>query len=200
MAASTGARRAARGLGAALAFGLALVAAAGRAEEAPIPADLQVELLLKIYSFDRNLAAGDRGELVVGVLVQRRYRASFDAAQEILDALRDAAGPGATGRRLRAQPIVAEAPEELPAALDRTPVDILYVTPLRAFGVEQISTAARARRVRTVTAVADLVERGLAVGLRLRDDRPEIVINLSAAVAEGADFSSQLLSHARVLR
>lgn len=177
---------------------LALAAVAARAAESPIPAELQVQLLLRIFSFDRALAADD--ELVVGVLVQKRHRASYDAAEEMLAALRAAAGEAAGGRRVRALAIACETPDALVAALDREPVDILYVTPLRAFAVDRIAAAVRPRRVRTLTAVPDLVEQGLGVGLGLRDDRPEIVINLSAAQAEGADFSSQLLGHARVLR
>jgi hypothetical protein len=179
---------------------LALVAVAVRAAESPIPADLQVQLLLRIFSFDRALTADAADELVVGVLVQKRYRASFDAAEEMLAALDAASREAPRGQRIRGVAVPCETPDSLATELDLAPIDILYVTPLRAFGVDRIAAAVRPRHIRTLTAVPDLVERGLGVGLNLRDERPEIVVNLPAAQAEGADFSSQLLGHARVLR
>ena len=45
----------------------------------------------------------------------------------------------------------------------------------------------------------EYVEEGIAVGIGLRNMRPLILINLEAARAEGAAFSSQLLSLARIV-
>lgn len=39
-----------------------------------------------------------------------------------------------------------------------------------------------------------------SVGIDLTGDRPDIVINLPAAKAEGADFDAQLLKLARVIQ
>ena len=43
------------------------------------------------------------------------------------------------------------------------------------------------------------MENGLAVGVGLRGKKPEILINLEAARAEGADFNAQLLRLARIV-
>jgi hypothetical protein len=51
----------------------------------------------------------------------------------------------------------------------------------------------------TLTGVAEYVRAGIAVGIGVRDDRPEILVNLAAARAAGADFSAQLLLLARVI-
>lgn len=179
---------------------LCLLAAAGRAAETPLPADLQARLLVRIYSFDRSLSRAEDLELTVGVLVQKRHRASYDAGEEMLAALRGLPASETGGRRLRVVAIEVETPDELDEAFASEGIEVLYVTPLRAFDLERLVAVARARRVRTLTAVPELLSRGLGVGLALREDRPEILINLEAALAEGADFSSQLLSHARVLR
>jgi hypothetical protein len=65
--------------------------------------------------------------------------------------------------------------------------------------VEALFVALRLRRIRTVTAVNEYVIAGAAVGLDLRGDHAEIVVNLPAARAEGSDFSSQLLRLARIV-
>jgi YfiR/HmsC-like len=57
----------------------------------------------------------------------------------------------------------------------------------------------RVKWIRTVTAVNEHLLAGAAVGLSLRGDHAEIVVNLPASRAEGASFSSQLLRVARIL-
>ena len=43
------------------------------------------------------------------------------------------------------------------------------------------------------------VEGGLAIGVDMKGDRPEIVINLAASRAEGAELNAHLLKLARVV-
>ena len=43
------------------------------------------------------------------------------------------------------------------------------------------------------------VDDGLAVGIGLAQERPEILINRTAACAEGADFKAQFLKRAHVI-
>jgi hypothetical protein len=47
--------------------------------------------------------------------------------------------------------------------------------------------------------VPDYVGAGCAVGIGTEGEKPLIIINLPAAKAEGADFSSQLLQLAKVI-
>jgi hypothetical protein len=77
--------------------------------------------------------------------------------------------------------------------------DALVFTPLRAVSVESVVAASRSLRIRSLTADPGAVEAGVAVGLGLRDDRPEILVNRAAAAAEGADFDSRLLAAARMV-
>jgi hypothetical protein len=44
------------------------------------------------------------------------------------------------------------------------------------------------------------VDEGIAIGLDLKAERPEIVVNLEGARAEGADFTAQLLKLARLVQ
>ncbi len=164
-----------------------------------MPAALQAELVVKILSFDRNLAADAGDEVVVGVLVQRRYRASLEAAEEFAQAMA-ALPPQALGDlRLRCQFLDAE-PAAAGRLLAETGVHVLYIPPLRALSVEHVTAEAAARHVRSFTGVPEYVADGVAVGLGVRGDRPEILINLTAALAAGADFNSQLLKLAKILR
>jgi hypothetical protein len=199
MTAETTSRRGSRARSALLIGALVLFASlAGATTESAIPAELQVQLFLKILSFDRNFGAAAEDGVTIAVLVQRRYRPSLDGATEFLDAVDAIHEDAFTGARVDAIAVEFESMEELEESLVSLQPDCVYVPPLRALDFSRLAAIARREGIRTLTGVQDYLERGLSVGLGVRDDRPEIRIRLSAARAEGADYSSQLLSVARV--
>ena len=177
----------------------ALLAAASsipaRGQEVPVPADLQAKLFATILGFDRELQPGPDGAVVVGILVQRHYRPSLEAAEDLMAAV--AAMPR-SNPRVRTVMLDADG-EGLEHQLLRHGCSAIYVTPLRALSVEAVAGEARRLGVRSLTGVPIYVRRGISVGLGLRDRRPEILINLRAARAEGADYSAQLLDMARLI-
>jgi hypothetical protein len=170
----------------------------GAANESVIPAELQVQLFLKVLSFDRNLGAETADGLTIAVLVQRRYRPSLDSATDFLGAVGAIDEDAFTGARVRAVALEFESIEELEEGLLSIQPDCVFVPPLRALDLTRLAEIARREGIRTLTGVPQYLDRGLSVGLAVRDDRPEIRIHLSAARAEGADYSSQLLSVAKV--
>jgi hypothetical protein len=165
----------------------------------PVPTPTQASLFAKILTFDRNLRARAGKELKIGVLYQTKVRSSLEAQQEFLRAM-----CGDPGRRIEALALSCVAiewtsPPEVEAALVREGIRVLYVAPLRAVAVEEIVAISRARKITTLTGVPEFVEKGIALSIALRAERPLILIHLAAARAEGADFNSQLLKLARVL-
>jgi hypothetical protein len=168
-------------------------------DEVQVPAELQAALFVKILSFDRNLRAHAGKEVVLGVLVQNGNRTSLDLAADLMRAVEALGEPSANEPRLRAVQIEIGS-AGIAAQLESLHVEALYVPPLRALSLADVTAAARAGGIRTLTGVPSYVHAGVAVGLAVRDDRPEILVNLPAARAEGIDFSSQLLNVARVIR
>jgi hypothetical protein len=161
------------------------------AQDVPVPAGVQVPLLLKILTFDHHMA--DAAEpLVVGVVFQRRNRASAAIGEEVGGLLAAAARP------IRVVVIDLDETSDLRGTLLRESVRVVYVAPLQAVSVSTVAEATRGEGVVSVTGVPRYVEQGLAVGIDLSDSRPRIVINLAASRAEGADFSAELLKLARL--
>ncbi len=180
----------------ALALGPAPVMAG---QESPIPPALQAQLFLNVLSFDREFPQRAGPELVVGVVIQRKYRPSLETGEDLIAAFTAKAEGNMLGLPMRVVAVELGPNSDVGAELSRLEVDALYVTPLRALALERISTATRALKVRSLTAVSDGVRGGLAIGLGMRDERPEILVNLAAAQAEGADFTAQLLRIARLV-
>ena len=104
------------------------------------------------------------------------------------------------GRRMRSVGIDLDDTSNLEATLARLQVAVLYVSPLRAADLRAVTEACRSAGVISVTGVTEYVETGLAIGIGARGNRPEIVINLAASRAEGADLNAQLLKLARIVK
>jgi hypothetical protein len=177
-----------------LAFlGLAAAVPAARAQEVPVPVRVQVPLFLRIMTFDRNLPARSSGDLRIAVLYQSRNRTSQVIADEVSRAIGSTPGAEAVG-------IDLDKVSDLRTALVESRARVLYVSPLRGIDIGSIVRVSRETGVTTITGVPRYVDEGIAIGLDLKADRPEIVVNLEAARAEGADFTAQLLKLARVVQ
>jgi YfiR/HmsC-like len=187
-------------LAAGLLFGLAAPRAA--AQELAVPVAVQIPILAKILNFDRKLPERAGGRLVIGVLYQSRYRASATVAADVCRVLGQlpASALGALESMERScVAIDLDATAALDSALKRKGVRVLYVSPLRAVHLQDVAAVSRAAQITTVTGVPRYVETGLAIGVDMKGERPEIVINLTASRAEGADLPAHLLNLARVV-
>lgn len=182
-----------RGLLAGLAAAVAVQRAAV-AQQMAVPVDVQFSLFYRILTYDRNLEQRTAGGLVIGIVFQPDVRASVLAKDE---AMRQAV-PGGVGFAVHMVPIALGSDTDIGQAATEAGCKVLYVTPLRAVDVTALAAASRARGILTFTGVPEYVPAGVAVGIGLKGDRPEILVNLAAARGGGADFSAQLLRLARV--
>lgn len=176
---------------------LAIGASTTVAQEMALPPETQVSLLTRVLPFDRQFRARVGDELVIGVIYQRRYRESLNASSAVEEALN-----GHTridGLPVRVVRIELTDVALLSESIETSDIDVLYVAPLRAQSLARITAITRTLRVLTFTGVPTYVDDGVAVGVTIRGQRPQILINLEAATAEGAHFSSELLKLARIV-
>jgi hypothetical protein len=178
---------------------LFLSARSSPAQEMPVPTPMQVSLFAKILTFDRNLKSRAGRELKIGVLYQKSVRVSLEVQEEFLRAMCGKEGTQIEPLAVSCVAIEWLGASALDAALVRDGIRVLYVAPLRAVAIEEIVAISRARKITTLTGVPEYVDKGVALGLALRAERPLILVHLAAARAEGADLNSQLLKLARVI-
>jgi hypothetical protein len=170
---------------------LAIIARPVSAETSPIPAAVQLLLFGKIWMFDRSVAGNDH--LVVAVLYQSTLRSSAEAKDQLIAAVR------AGGLKIRCIPVALDDAENVSHELQHVNADVFYVTEMRGISIADVVRVSRARHIKTITVVEGYVEAGLATGLRVRNDKPVIIVNLSAAKAEGSDLTAQLLRVSTVI-
>jgi len=166
---------------------LAVAACAAAADV--VPADVQLQIVQNVVKLDRNFDA--RRGVSVGIVYQRGFPESVGVKDGLYAAL--------AASNVPAQMIEADRLDSLRRRLADTSATVIYVAPLRAIAVSEITAVTRQRSIRTVTAVPEYVDLGVAVGISLRKKRPLILINLEAARSEGSAFSSQLLALSEII-
>jgi hypothetical protein len=176
-----------------------LWASAPWAQEMAVPMNVQVPLFLKLLTFDRSLKDRVGEEIVIAVVYQGKFKTSLNAKDEFIRLMKESPVSSIDDISIRCISMELCTESELEKAIVKDSIDVLYVTPLRAVGIETIAGVSRERNITTLTGVIDYVESGLSVGIGIKGDKAEIVINLPAAQSEGADYNSQLLKLARVL-
>lgn len=168
------------------------------AEEAPVPISLQVELLLKVAAYDKNLS--QRGAARVGLLVlvkQGDPDSGRSAAQarlalsKVTDIL---------GLPLDSTSAVHGDPAGLIKLLRASNVAILYLMP--GFSESELAAIAEAcagLSVLSVGALARYVERGTVLAFDLVGGKPKLLVNLTRAKKQQVELSSSVLKLMRVI-
>lgn len=171
---------------------------ASLAQEMPVPPEEQLKILLNTLTFDRNLKERQGERLTIGIVYQGSYRNSLQAKDDLIEALKSVPIREIFSHSLHIVPIDLYL-IGLEEAVTSQDVDVLYVAPLKAYDIRKISQLSRQERVITFSGVPEYSEQGIAVTVGKKGDKAQIIINLSAAKAEGADFSSQLLKLAKIV-
>jgi hypothetical protein len=174
----------------------ALLLSASAQAGAVVPFDVQVPLVLKALTYDRNLKARSGGEVRIAIVTPK---GSSRATEELAASLK-----AVTGRTINNLPVVfKEIVVEDDAALEDGLRDgafaAAYVMP--GFGradIAKIRKLCEGRRVLAIAAAVDDMEHGLAFGIGAQGSKPQIVINLPASKACGSDFDLALLQLSKV--
>ena len=169
------------------------------APEMEVPMEVQFHLFLKMATFDRNLVSRVGDHVVIAVLYQSRYRPSLDAKDEFLKVMSESPVTLIDGIPLSGVSVDLHETADLGQLLRDSEADAVYIAPLRAFEVDRITEVTRRLHIMSLSGITLYVEQGVSAGVGVRGERPEIVINLTGARAEGIDFSSRLLNLARVI-
>jgi hypothetical protein len=173
---------------------LAVLCTAGvaRAED---DADRRALVLLRVLSYDRNVAsrAGDR----MTILVVYDEPATAEERDRWLAALAGVHKVTVADRAVETRSHAFKDGSKLEAALrDAHPAAIVVCGGLSR-ALSELRDAARAHKAMTFTTRESEVEAGFSVGLVAGERRDVIAINLEAARAEGVQFEAGLLKIAK---
>lgn len=168
------------------------------AQAMDLPVETQIPIFLKLLTFDRNLTTAAGSELRIAILYQGGNRESL-ATQRLADTELQKATRLFQGLTARIVAIDLEHEDDLARRLTDENVVAAYIGPLRAVDLKALLRTTRAAHVRTFSGVTRFVSQGVAMGVTMRGDLPQILVNLAAAREEGADYPAQVLKLARMV-
>jgi YfiR/HmsC-like len=156
-----------------------------------VPANLQAALFYKIFDFDENLTETSGPEIVVGIFYNPGNPRSEQAKDEIKENFSILSGKEISGKSVVIKEI---------ASLEQLrDIDIVYVTLGNDASIDEIVKICHAYKILGITDVAEYAQKGLAIALRLEDQKPKIIINKNSAEQSGAKLSSKILSLAEII-
>lgn len=170
------------------------------AQEMAVPIPTQWAFFQKILSFQRVLHSDNTARTpVLAIAYQSQFRPSLDARNEILSLFKELE-PRISSGVVKVVEIDLTKETDLGIAMVEKKVTLLYVAPLRAYNILSIAKESRQKGVLTISGVPAYIAEGLSVGLDIRGNKPEILINRMAARLEGREFHAQLLKLATIIR
>jgi hypothetical protein len=166
---------------------------------AVIPFDVQVPLVLKALTYDRNLKARAGDQVRIAIVVPAK--GSRAAADELQASLTGNPGRTVNGMPVVFKQIVVDADDSVDQGLRDGSWAAAYIMPgFSRAELDRVRKACEAKRVLAVAASVDDVDNGLAFAIGAQGNKPQIVINLKASKACGSDFDLALLQLARVVQ
>lgn len=167
------------------------------AEDVSVPISLQMELLLKVATYDKNLKQRARDRVRVAVVVRQDDPDSGRSAAQALKAL--AGADDLDGMPLDRVSTTFTDAAALARFINEGNVSILYVTP--GFGENEIDAIAQALDGVSVLSAGALAKytRGLVLGFDLVGGKPKLFVNLDRARRQNVELSSSVLKLMRVI-
>jgi hypothetical protein len=168
------------------------------AEDVSVPIPLQMDLLLKVASYDKNLKQRAHDRVRVAVLIRQDDADSGRSAAQALKALAET--DDVDGLPLERISMTYTDGPTLTRLTHDSNVSILYVTP--GFSESEIDAMARALdgvSVLSAGAVAKYTLRGVVIGFDLAGGKPKLLVNLERAKRQSVELSSSVLKLMRVV-
>ena len=167
--------------------------------EAPI--EIQSKMLLKTLGYDRTVLNKDGDVVRIGVLYNENNPESLKAFEVAGDYLYEQkkAGTKIGKKRLKSTGLSYLSEAALTSMVSNLNISVLYVTPGNEANLSAIANVAKAKNILTFGGCGDYVSHGLAIGVEMNAGKPQVIVNLTNAKAQGADFKAEFLKLAKVV-
>jgi hypothetical protein len=169
------------------------------AQSIMIPVERQVPVLIKVLMFDKHVPT-DTSEYRVGIIYDQTEIESNSVKNVIVSASDSSHLKLFNGIPVRFIPISVDNGAAWYRQILENDISAVMVTPVSKTVRKNLAAFCSEHRIITMSTVPDYVDEDIAYGLMDDNGRQTIVINLPVSISQGAQFSSQVLRIAKVLR
>ncbi len=179
---------------------LGAIASGSASGQQDVPPERQVLILARALSYDDEIKSRVGDDVTIGVLVKPGNSTSETMSAAMLKAFRGIGSVKVQGLPLKVTALSYTGGSALSSTVGSQGIDVLYVCAGLEADLPAIIDTTRKHHLLSIGSREDHVTRGLAVGVLPMEGKPTIMVNLGAAKAEGAAFSSDLLRLAKVIK
>jgi YfiR/HmsC-like len=166
-------------------------------DDVAVPVPLQIELLLKVAGYDKNLAARAPSVVRVLVLTKGGNAQSTRVGQAAARALE---GKTAGSRPVEVSTQAFMGAAALAAKVKGNQLAIVYVTPgFDASEMDSIAKSLAGISVLSAGALTRFIDDGVVLGFELVSGKPKLLVHLKRAHDQSVELSSQVLKIVRVI-
>lgn len=169
-----------------------------KAQTPAIPVEVQFQIFFKILSFDKNINKRGADGLNILIVYQKKYRSSLALFNDINTMLEDSSIKSINKIPVRFHFVNIDE-TTISSIAKAEKINLIYLCPLRGVDITDITLFTRENDILSFTGISEYVYAGISVGVELKNQKPQIIINLNAAKEELADFSSQLLRISKII-
>lgn len=162
-----------------------------------VPVGLQVKLLAKVATFDRNMTKRAAGSVRVLVSQRPGDAESARTASRLQRALRDAGSIVGMPVAVSVEDFAGAA--ALASRCRSGEISIVYVTPGLGGAMLDVAAALEGLSILSVAAVPEYVHDGTVLAFDLIEGKPKILVHLGRAKAQMVDFKASFLRLAKVV-
>jgi hypothetical protein len=168
-------------------------------QEIALPANVQMNLILKIINFEKNFIKYQNTPLQITFIYQKDYNHSIGFINEIKSFMADNNIEKISGRKIKIDFIDYSAIEH--RFHDKNDAgSIIYIAPLKAVKIDRISQLAKEYKSLTITGIPEYQKYFFSIILDMENQKPLIILNLQSSTAEGAEFNPQFLRLTKVIK
>ena len=170
----------------------------GSAQQIVVPVQIQIPLLLKVISLEKNISSHS-DKYSIGIIFQQSSQVSRELKDQLLAMNGKKESFLLNGTRVNFIPFEINSERDITRLLDNQRVDAVYIPPLQSMNITMLTDATKSNRVLSLTGVPEYVDLGVSVGIGIEGEKPEVVINVTASKEEGVKFSSKVLKMVRII-
>jgi uncharacterized protein with ATP-grasp and redox domains len=186
-----------------LAAGLLFAPTLAMAEGGELPGDVFTAIMLKTLNYDRNIDRQSKDKVVIGIV----YLADNAGAQGFAGLVKDNIEKVRSTFLLKDKPV-----EGRVLALEKTFDKAMFAEQLKQDNISVLVLAindpavvnsilemTRSMRISSVCSDWACARSGVGLGIVLKDNKPRMLVNLSATRQEGSDYSGKFLALCEVI-
>lgn len=168
----------------------------GQRVKAPI--HLQMRIIPKILSLEKNLAQSTEKYFNISVLYSKEQRNSAQVFESFTKSVNEL-GIAIKDKEATVIPFDISSKGSFRSFVKDNRIKLLYITPIRGIDITEITKICKEEGVLTITGVVEYSINRVSVVLSLEDNKLQIMISQKSSKEEGADFSARLLRIAKLI-